>query len=412
MFHDERGKIFFPIKKNNFDVKESIVSTNHKNVFRGIHLEQFSKLVTCINGKILDIVINFNKEQPYYLIPKYYILDSNTENNQILIQPNYGHAFLSLEDNSIVLYHFSGVYNPEETVSYNYTDPIFNIQLPINNPIVSTKDVNAPFFYKINYYVLGGNGFIGIVIMNSIKKIKKTVYKTNRRLEEVEKIEKELDLYKPKYVICSAGITGNPNISWCEDHKTETIETNITYQMTLANLCRKKNIHLTIIGSGVIFKNDRFYTEEDQGNYDDNFYGKCRIQLENMCRCYDNILYARINYSISKYKSNKNLITKLVSYSSIDSVKITLTYIDELIPFLIDMTLNNVTGICNLVNKGDINLTEIIDIYEDKKGILDKKKINTEKISKSTSLLTIGKLEKYNIMDVKNAVIDCITNYN
>lgn len=412
MFRDERGKIFFPIKNNNFDVKESIVSTNHKNVFRGIHLEQFYKLVTCINGKILDIVINFNKEQSDYLIPKYYILDSKTDNNQILIQPNYGHAFLSLEDNSIVLYHYSGIYNPEETLSYNYMDPIFNIQLPINDPIVSTKDLNAPFFRKIDYYVLGGNGFIGTVIMDSIKKIDKTVYKTNRRLEEVEKIEKELDLYKPQYVICSAGITGNPNISWCEDHKTETIETNITYQMTLANLCRKKNIHLTIIGSGVIFKNDRFYTEEDEGNYDGNFYGKCRIQLENMCRYYDNILYARINYPISKNKSNKNLITKLISYSSIDSVRITLTYIDELIPYLIDMGINKVTGICNLVNKGDINLTEIIEIYEDKKGIFDKKKINTEKVNKSTSLLEIGKLEKYNIMDVKNAVIDCIVNYN
>jgi dTDP-4-dehydrorhamnose 3,5-epimerase-like enzyme len=71
MFQDKRGKIFFPIKNNSFDTKETIVSINNKNVFRGIHVEDFLKLITCVSGKILDIIINFDNEADDYLIPKY-----------------------------------------------------------------------------------------------------------------------------------------------------------------------------------------------------------------------------------------------------------------------------------------------------------------------------------------------------
>jgi dTDP-4-dehydrorhamnose reductase len=290
-------------------------------------------------------------------------------------------------------------------------DPTFNIRLPINNPIISVKDLHAPFFRAIEFYVLGGNGFIGSVIMNTIQELGHSVYKTSVRLEQLNTLEQELELYKPKYVICSAGITGTPNISWCETHKTETIETNITYQMTLAHLCKKHNIHLTVIGSGVIFKNDRFYTEDDEGNFDGNFYGKCRIYLENMCKMYDNVLYARINYPISKYSSAKNLITKLISYSSIDNVHITLTYIDELIPYLIDMCKTGETGICNLVNDGAISLVDIMNIYTVQKGESHTKHVNTAANTKSTSLLTLGKLTKYKVQHVNDAVLDCITQY-
>jgi dTDP-4-dehydrorhamnose reductase len=292
-------------------------------------------------------------------------------------------------------------------------DPILNINLPIKNPIVSDKDLNAPFFQNINFYVLGGNGFIGSVIMNSISEEKESVFKTNARLEEVEKIDKELKLYKPKYVICSAGLTGTPNISWCETHKTETIETNITYQMTLAHLCKKKNIHLTIISSGVIFNNDRYYTERDDGNFNENFYGKSRIWLENMAKLYDNILYVRIIYPISKNNSSKNLITKLLSYGSIEKIEIAVTYLDELIPYLIDMILKGEVGVCNLVNDGKISLEEIIKIYEkESKHLLNKEIITlTETNKKSTPNLEQGKLKKYKTMNVKDAITDCIKNY-
>ena len=54
---DNRGKLFFPVKNSNIDTnvtfKQCTVSVNKQFVFRGIHINNFAKLVTCIKGKIL-----------------------------------------------------------------------------------------------------------------------------------------------------------------------------------------------------------------------------------------------------------------------------------------------------------------------------------------------------------------------
>ena len=125
IFTDTRGQLIFPIKNSNFEFKEFTVSINKKNVFRGIHINDFEKLVTCIQGKILDIVINTSGEITYYnLLP----------GDQILIPRNYGHAFLSLEENSILLYHFNGVFESAKFIHYSH-----HLKLP-DNVIISEKD--------------------------------------------------------------------------------------------------------------------------------------------------------------------------------------------------------------------------------------------------------------------------------
>ena len=53
------------------------------------------------------------------------------------------------------------------------------------------------------------------------------LFLADARIEEREKVAKELDAVKPTHVLMSAGITGRPNIDWCEDHKPETIRTNV-----------------------------------------------------------------------------------------------------------------------------------------------------------------------------------------
>lgn len=421
MYIDNRGKLIFPIKYANFNVKESTVSINNKNVFRGIHIEQFEKLVTCIQGKILDIIINFNKDEEDYLKPKYILLDANDEkNNQILVKKNYGHAFLSMEDNSIVLYHFSDIYDAKKTITINYKDELLNIKLPIseNNIIISEKDKNGIFIslYEkiepndIDYIIYGGKGFIGSVIVEELKSKKKNFYVSDLRLEDYANIENEIDKLKPKYIINSAGITGNPNISWCETNKEKTIETNIIYQLTLAKLCNDRGIHLTIVGSGAIFDDKKYYSEEEEGNFFGNFYGICRIYLENIVKCYKNVLYLRIIYPFSKYKSNKNLITKLLTYKYIEKKQLCMTYIDELIPYMLDMIEKKEIGICNMINHGSIDLTYILEVYNKYKIHLYTVTESIDK-SKSNSLLSIGKLNNYNVMHIKDAIDDCIKNY-
>lgn len=54
---------------------------------------------------------------------------------------------------------------------------------------------------------------------------------------------------------CS-GVTGRPNVDWCEDHKIETIRANVVGCLTLADVCNSKNIHMTYYGTGCIFHYD------------------------------------------------------------------------------------------------------------------------------------------------------------
>jgi dTDP-4-dehydrorhamnose reductase/dTDP-4-dehydrorhamnose 3,5-epimerase-like enzyme len=408
---DNRGKLFFPVKNQIF--KQCTVSVNKQFVFRGIHINNFAKLVTCIQGKILDIVINFDITSPDYLIPKYYFLDPNTDLFEILVPKGYGHAFLSLEPDSILVYHLEDQFIDNETKHIHYLDPFINIVLPpqVNkhNIILSEKDDIKNFVRPIDYIVFGPNGFLGESIVSLLKKEDRNFITSNLRLHETDKIRELFELYKPKYVINCAGITGTPNIFWCDEHKTETIENNITYQLTMAAICKEYGIHLTIFGSGGIFNNDKVYLETDTGNNCNNYYGECRILLENMSKHYDNVLYLRINYPISSKPSNKNLLTKLLGYKTIDSVELSITYIDNLFPILFKMIEENEKGICNFTNPGYINLLDIINIYSNTSQQHNTVISNTN--NRSFAKLHSDKLVKYNPLEINIAIKDCCEKY-
>ena len=415
-FIDKRGKILFPITNSNH-FKQCNVSYNKKNVFRGIHINSFDKLVTCIQGKILDITVNFDESSSDYLIPKYYELDPNTDNYQLFIPKNIGHAFLSLEENSIVLYHLESEFKDEETKHIHFLDPYINLSLPvmIEQLILSDKDNIKNFIKPIDYLVFGPNGFLGTTLVNILKSNNKHFITSTVRLSNIEKIKNMIELYLPKYIINCAGITGYPNMFWCDNHKLETIETNITYQLTLAHLCNEKNIHLTIFGSGGIFNHDKIYEEEEDGNHHINFYGICRSYLEKMIKNYNNVLYLRINYPIADKPCNKNLLTKLLSYKTIDPCEVSITYVNDLFPILIQMIENHETGICNFTNPGTIYLTDIMNIYE---KITDKKndfQINTNfdihTSKRSFAKLKTDKINKYIPLTINDAIEKCIQNY-
>ena len=407
-FNDNRGTLFFPIKENKFNFLQCTVSINKLNVFRGIHINSFDKLVTCVKGKILDIIINMNETSEDYLIPKYYQLDPNTDLFELFVPAGYGHSFLSLEDDSILIYHFNGIFTNENTKHIHYMDPYIDIKLPIEDPILSLKDQTRNFVKPIDYLIFGSKGFIGSCIVDELNSLNKNYICSNLRLQNTEEIIKILDLYTPKYIINCAGITGTPNIMWCEDHKEETVDVNITCQIKMADLCLERGIHLTVLGSGAIFRNDRYYSETDVGNFAPNFYSQCRIELEEKIKLYPNVLYLRINYPISSKKSSKNLLTKLLSYKIIDNISMSITCLDVLIPVLFQMIENNEIGICNFVCNGEINLCEIMNLY----GRKNYECFECENNLKSCSKLINGILIKYKDLDIINSLVMILTKYH
>ena len=87
----------------------------------------------------------------------------------------------------------------------------------------------------MNYLVYGANGWIGSMIVNTLHAQGKNVVIGQARLEYRDAVIQELKLVSPSYVLCAAGITGRPNVDWCEDHAAETVRGNVLSILNLVD---------------------------------------------------------------------------------------------------------------------------------------------------------------------------------
>ncbi len=153
-FIDNRGKfiktyheeIFKDYGFNN-DWKEEYFSTSEKNVVRGMHFftppKDHFKLVTCISGSVLDVVCDIRATSPSYKKVFSIKLDS-VDSKQLYIPKGCAHGFLSLEENSIMFYKVSTVYEAFNDQGILWSSIDFDWQ--ISNPIISERDSNFMSF--------------------------------------------------------------------------------------------------------------------------------------------------------------------------------------------------------------------------------------------------------------------------
>lgn len=131
-------------KKIEFDIKQSNFSINKKKyTLRGFHYQvgkyAENKIVICLRGKIYDIIVDLRKNSSTY---KKYIsvqLD-NKKNNSILLPKGCANAFLTLVNNTEVLYYSSNFFNKRYERGVKYNDPLFHFKWPTKPKIISKKD--------------------------------------------------------------------------------------------------------------------------------------------------------------------------------------------------------------------------------------------------------------------------------
>ena len=155
LIEDERG-IFRrsycakTLKKNNihFEVKQGNISENKKKyTLRGFHYQKGvsteSKILTCISGRIYNVVIDLRKDSSSY--KSSFALELNKDNRLSLFVPSgCANAYLTLENNTIINYYMGDFYNPETYSGFRYNDPMFNIEWPVQPVFISEKDLNFP----------------------------------------------------------------------------------------------------------------------------------------------------------------------------------------------------------------------------------------------------------------------------
>ena len=154
VFGDHRGwfmETWSEAKFKDLGYDISFVQDNHsftakKGTLRGLHFQNNPmsqcKLVRCIEGAVLDVVVDIRKGSPYYL--KWVAVELSAENKcQLLIPRGFAHAFLTLTNNVEFAYKVDNNYSKECDRCIRYDDPAFGIDWGIINPILSDKDSSA-----------------------------------------------------------------------------------------------------------------------------------------------------------------------------------------------------------------------------------------------------------------------------
>lgn len=152
-FEDERGKyikLFSEQQLKELGLKTKFFEDNYliskKGTIRGLHYQKENseaKLLTCLKGKIIDIVSDVRENSENY--GKFYTFEINSEDRKFIFIPEgFAHGFLSLED-SEVYYKSSNYYYPND----QYGVSVFSKELKlseilkkyrIENLIITEKD--------------------------------------------------------------------------------------------------------------------------------------------------------------------------------------------------------------------------------------------------------------------------------
>merc|ERR1712188_309339 len=194
----------------------------------------------------------------------------------------------------------------------------------------------------------------------------------NSRLENREDVARELDEVKPEFVLNAAGVTGRPNVDWCESNKETTMRVNVIGTMSLADLCTARGIQCTMFATGCIYEYDEAhalgsgvgFTEEEKPNFTGSFYSETKGYVDQMLRHYANVLTLRVRMPLSdEYEHPRSFITKITHYKRVVNIPNSMTVLDEMLPIAIDMTEKRRTGIYNFTNPGVISHNEMLEMY-------------------------------------------------
>jgi dTDP-4-dehydrorhamnose reductase len=221
------------------------------------------------------------------------------------------------------------------------------------------------------YLLFGKNGWIGKKLINLLEKQNKIFYLSNCRNYDRENILKEIELYKPTHILNACGVTGRPNVDWCETNKIETLRTNVIGTLNLADICNEKNIHHLLYATGCIFEYDenhkiggKGFLEEDEPNFHGSFYSHTKAFCEDLLKNYTTTCILRIRMPISDELDSRNFITKIVKYDKVVNIPNSMTVLSDLLPISLLMSERNLTGIYNFCNPGAISHNECLELYK------------------------------------------------
>jgi 5-epimerase len=156
-FPDERGVFVSPFQQTAFSKAVGhllfpVGQTNHsrsrRGVVRGLHYTATppggAKYVHCAHGRTIDIILDTRVGSPTFGRWDSVVLDQ-VHFRTVYFPLGVAHAFITLEDDSVMSYLISGEYVQENELAISALDPALGLPIPEGmKPILSERDFSAP----------------------------------------------------------------------------------------------------------------------------------------------------------------------------------------------------------------------------------------------------------------------------
>jgi 3,5-epimerase/4-reductase len=234
----------------------------------------------------------------------------------------------------------------------------------------------------MKFLILGHKGWIGSMMCRILDEKAIPYIVTDIRPNDKEAFEAMLLTESPTHVMSFIGRTHGtigdtvyPTIDYLEQpgKLVENVRDNLFSPVVTALLCQKYGIHYTYLGTGCIFKFDDThlcadettgFKEADLPNFVGSSYSIVKGYTDELMHLLDStVLNLRIRMPITSKEEPRNFITKITHYERVCSIPNSMTVLDELLPYALDMACKKRTGTVNLTNPGLISHNEILDMY-------------------------------------------------
>ena len=154
VFKDDRGYFFESFNQQEFEKhigKIDFVQDNESKstfgVLRGLHFQRppftQAKLVRCILGSILDVVVDLRTDSPTY--GRHLTIELSSEDKkQLFIPKGFAHGFVVLSPEAVFAYKVDNYYSPSHDAGIFWNDRQLGIDWRIDpgDIILSEKDKN------------------------------------------------------------------------------------------------------------------------------------------------------------------------------------------------------------------------------------------------------------------------------
>ncbi|MFC1633238.1 dTDP-4-dehydrorhamnose 3,5-epimerase [Planctomycetota bacterium] len=149
VYADERGfflETWNQKRYENVGIREPFVQDNasfsQKGILRGLHFQNpqsQGKLVQVLSGEVMDVAIDIRLGSPTFGQWIGTTL-SGVNHRQMYIPPGFAHGYFVTSETAFFSYKCTNFYNPAKEHGIVWNDPDLNIDWPVREPLLSSKD--------------------------------------------------------------------------------------------------------------------------------------------------------------------------------------------------------------------------------------------------------------------------------